>query len=84
MKKALVAGLIVIAATMRRQQHSKYPVPIKDAVPTTDSIIQPSDVGLNEIVVTASRNKETLGTVPSSITIISGKRLGNKRDHHRY
>ncbi|MEZ2445282.1 TonB-dependent receptor [Chitinophaga sp. RCC_12] len=71
MKKAFVAALIVIAAIMQAAAQQIQGAP----VPTTDSIIQPSDVGLNEIVVTASRNKETLGTVPSSITIISGKRL---------
>ncbi|WP_160713497.1 TonB-dependent receptor [Chitinophaga solisilvae] len=37
--------------------------------------IRPSEVGLGEVVVTAGRNKETLGTVPSSITVISGKQL---------
>lgn len=34
-----------------------------------------SNVGLGEVVVTAGRNRETIGTVPSSITIISGKQL---------
>ncbi len=37
--------------------------------------ISSSNVGLGEVVVTAGRNRETIGTVPSSITIISGKQL---------
>lgn len=53
----------------------EQPVTITDSITTLTLTIQPSDVGLNEVVVTASRNRETLGTVPSSITIISGKQL---------
>ncbi|SEW55548.1 TonB-dependent receptor [Chitinophaga arvensicola] len=50
-------------------------VTVTTGTTNADLTIQPSDVGLSEVVVTASRNKETLGTVPSSITIISGKQL---------
>ncbi|HVI47453.1 MAG TPA: TonB-dependent receptor, partial [Chitinophaga sp.] len=53
----------------------EQPVTVADSIVKLALTIQPSDVGLNEVVVTASRNKETLGTVPSSITIISGKQL---------
>jgi iron complex outermembrane receptor protein len=50
-------------------------ITVADSTTHVDLTIQPSNVGLGEVVVTASRNKETLGTVPSSITIISGKQL---------
>jgi iron complex outermembrane receptor protein len=41
----------------------------------SDSSFTGTNVGLNEVIVTASRNRETLGHVPSSITVISGKLL---------
>lgn len=50
-------------------------VAITDSITRLDLTIQPSEIGLGEVVVTASRNKETLGTVPSSITVITGKQL---------
>jgi iron complex outermembrane recepter protein len=50
-------------------------ITVADSSTHLELTIQPSEVGLGEVVVTASRNKETLGTVPSSITIISGKQL---------
>lgn len=71
MKKAFIIGCMIIVANLQVAAQ-QIPGTVKDTVQTDR---QPSDVGLNEIVVTASRNKETLGTVPASITIISGKQL---------
>lgn len=53
----------------------EQPLTVTDSVTRLQLTIKTADVGLNEVVVTASRNKETIGTVPSSITIISGKQL---------
>ncbi|TWF37415.1 iron complex outermembrane receptor protein [Chitinophaga polysaccharea] len=68
-------GTYQLLATGTGYKTLEQNITIQDSITTLHLTIQPSDVGLNEVVVTASRNKETLGTVPSSITIISGKQL---------
>lgn len=67
MKKIFIWGLVAILATLEVAAQ-QIPGTAKDTART-------SEVGLNEIVITAGRSKETLGTVPASITIISGKQL---------
>ncbi|MBV7533587.1 TonB-dependent receptor [Chitinophaga sp. sic0106] len=50
-------------------------VELKNDNITVNFQVDNAKVGLGEVVVTAGRNKETIGTVPSSITIITAKQL---------
>ncbi|CAL1520251.1 TonB-dependent receptor [Chitinophaga sp. MM2321] len=72
MKKFLVFGFVAMITTLQVAAQKTTGIP-----PDTTPVAVPpsSQVGLGEVVVTASRNKETVGTVPSSITIITGKQL---------
>ncbi|WP_143307743.1 TonB-dependent receptor [Chitinophaga vietnamensis] len=67
MKQYILSGLVILTATIQ--------VAAQSTEATVADTTQPASKGLNEVVITAGRNKETLGTVPSSITIITGKQL---------